>query len=443
MKRRTAALILCALLSVLTAGPVWALSDAESDEVAAEISRHLERAYPLPDWSKAYAAMLAGNVMSGRYHGLSPCALAENLTRDLRAAHMDLHLHVSCTRDPDEEGAPPAPGHPADRPIDVLELDPALPVAYIRSSGGWDLTDRAFAQVAHAMGAAAGSRYVIIDIRDHPGGHGEIGTLIASYFLPPGEAVPLVDTQRRGAPSIPETSYPFVSGDRLDQAQLFILVNERTGSAAEGLAFALQRRKRALIVGQKTAGAGIAGYLEPLGHGLNLYLPDKLILGPDSGPGWEGVGVKPDIVTAAGEERDAAMKIIRSEQPFRTPGNPQHPHRVTPAPDLTQAPDLVDQIESCETKAHDEPAKRVAFTNHCNKALSLQFRDSSQPDLEWRWQLEPGDMVSFMHDPEEDDGWWIAAACPLGYVSAPSFRADRREAFMKSRYRCIRESLVE
>jgi hypothetical protein len=435
-----------AFISILVLGvigsPAWALSDADADATAAAISRHLDRAYPLPDLAKAYSAMLARNIKSGRYHGLAECALADTLTGDLRAVHQDLHLHIRCTRRSDQGNTHP----PADdrRAIDTVELDPSLPIAYIRSSGGWDLSDRTFALVNSALTMAAGVDYVILDIRDHPGGRGEIGTLIASYFLPLSEPVPLVRTLMRGDnPSPSETSYPFIPGKRLDHAKLFILVNERTGSAAEGLAFALQQRKRAVIVGQKTAGAGIAGHYEALGHGLSLYLPVKLILAPDGGPGWEGVGVKPDIVTAAGQERETVMGMIRAEQPDLTSGDPLHPDRVTPDPDLTQAPALLDPIESCKTRTYDKSAKRVTFTNRCDKPLSLQFLASNRPTLQWRWQLEPGDMISFAYDPDAEGAWWIAAACPQAYVSATPLREERRADFIKTRYQCIRKTIVE
>jgi C-terminal processing protease CtpA/Prc len=91
------------------------------------------------------------------------------------------------------------------------------------------------------------------------------------------------------------------------------LVDAGTASAAEGFAFGLQRAGRATIIGQKTAGAGIAGSFRSLKDGLVMFVPSKLIVAPGTTEGWEGVGVIPDVVTAPGEEEDRAIATIGAD----------------------------------------------------------------------------------------------------------------------------------
>jgi hypothetical protein len=303
---------LCRALLLLPLTVSAAPPPDHSDAVLAAVAAQIERDYPLADMAQRYGAAIAGWRQDRRYAGLPECALAERLTRDLRQIHRDQHLAVLCGPD----RAPiAAPGGGADDGFEAVELDRDLPVAYIRSAGPWRLDDRTFLLASHVMGMAAQARAVIIDVRGNPGGHGEIGRFLASYFLPEGNKGELFlrGQHRNDADDVQKLTVPYVPGQRLTDARLYLLVDGGTASAAEGFAFGLQHMKRAVIVGQTTAGAGITMQLRPLPAGLALSLPIELNRAPDRSPGWEGVGVKPDIVAAPGQERAAAMAAIRAE----------------------------------------------------------------------------------------------------------------------------------
>ncbi|WP_242404545.1 S41 family peptidase [Janthinobacterium agaricidamnosum] len=195
--------------------------------------------------------------------------------------------------------------------FESVQLDLDTSTAYIRSKGSWKASDGTFGAAAGAMALAANAKNVIIDVRGNPGGDGEIGRFLASYFYQTGdEQYYLYGYTKNNAYSQQEWTYAFVPGRRLPDARLYILVDKDTGSATEGFAYAMQHLKRATVIGQVTAGAGIAGELEKLGSKLSMFLPTKMIVAPNTNEGWEGKGVQPDVVTAPGEERAAAMALI-------------------------------------------------------------------------------------------------------------------------------------
>jgi len=81
---------------------------------------------------------------------------------------------------------------------------------------------------------------------------------------------------------------------------LAILIDGGTRSGKEVVSRALQRHKRATLVGERTAGAVVAGQINVLSDGSLLFLAvDDILV---DGERLEGVGVKPDVEVPAGLE---------------------------------------------------------------------------------------------------------------------------------------------
>jgi carboxyl-terminal processing protease len=147
-----------------------------------------------------------------------------------------------------------------------------------------------------------GALKFILDLRDNPGGRlvemMQAGGIFTSGFL--------WRTVTRWTLPIP---YPALGSIETD-APLVVLINGNVNSAAEGLSGALQKKKRATIIGETTAGNVEAVLPFCLRDGSQAWIATG-VLAPVGGPTWEGVGVIPDIATSSEDALDAALKFLK------------------------------------------------------------------------------------------------------------------------------------
>jgi C-terminal processing protease CtpA/Prc len=75
------------------------------------------------------------------------------------------------------------------------------------------------------------------------------------------------------------------------------------------MAFQLQQSKRAILIGETTAGAGNFHYPLRLTAHLLSAIPSGYPIDPVSGGQWEGVGVLPDIAVPTGQALDVGYRM--------------------------------------------------------------------------------------------------------------------------------------
>ena len=109
---------------------------------------------------------------------------------------------------------------------------------------------------------------LILDLRDNPGGLLEEGVGVADLFLPSGS--PILETRGRAASQNQE--FTAVNAEMVPGLPVVVLVNERSASASEIVAGALQDHDRALVIGNRTYGKGSVQTLFPLSGGNRLRL---------------------------------------------------------------------------------------------------------------------------------------------------------------------------
>lgn len=309
-----------ALLLPFSALQAQTVSNADASRIVHTLSEKLTGGYPFPELSARYKAALEKNEAEGHYFNLTEEALAARLTADLQATHKDVHLHV--WRDANSYKPRPAVYKEnedeqlaADRRggygYQQVTLDGATSTAYINIPGGFKSSQEAFEMAASAMGMAAYSKHVIIDLRHNGGGSGQMGRFLASYFYSGGnEQFYLNGFHKDRSRDEQEWTYAYVPGHRMPDAKLYILVDHNTASASEGFAYAIQQLHRGTIVGDTTAGAGIAGSMNHLGNNLVAFLPVKMVTAPHSTVGWEGTGVIPDVTSKGPDALQAARRLI-------------------------------------------------------------------------------------------------------------------------------------
>jgi C-terminal peptidase prc len=141
---------------------------------------------------------------------------------------------------------------------------------------------------------AQGAQTLILDLRNNGGGSLQTADEILGRFL--------TDTTRsvHESDSRGHDSFDLASGRlRARQLPMAVLINGGSASASEITAAILHDAHRAVLVGQRTAGAVASSVLLPLPGGGGLQIAVAAASAGDSAAQLDGVGVSPDVSTAA------------------------------------------------------------------------------------------------------------------------------------------------
>ena len=171
---------------------------------------------------------------------------------------------------------------------------------------------------------------LILDLRDNTGGNDTYGSPIAGrllrkrihFYRPVMESLPLSMVQKLLDAKIQDVNELTLgmsagpSGPWQYDRPIVILVNWRTGSAAEDFTMGLQDCGRACIIGQRTAGSTGMPYYEELAGGAKARICRNAIVRLD-GSRFHGVGIKPDVpvkrtIKAIMEGRDEVLEAAVS-----------------------------------------------------------------------------------------------------------------------------------
>lgn len=270
------------------------------------------------------AARLRGQLASGAYAAMSdPASFADALTRDMRSAVPDVHLRA--IHEPNRAERAPARrmvAAGAGGPAPYARIDSRSTAQIAATNFGFAAVERLDGNVGYlklsrlvplelsrdaaaaAMRALEGSDAVIIDLRSVPGGSPDLVVRLLSHFVG-SSPVRLMTTYNRALDQTEELwTERETGGGPLAGVPLFVLQDGKSASAAEMLSYFVQRHRLGVVVGETSAGAGHGGNMIPVGADIALFLPQMRIT---DGPGWEGVGVKPDIPTAGGEGLSVAL----------------------------------------------------------------------------------------------------------------------------------------
>jgi carboxyl-terminal processing protease len=132
------------------------------------------------------------------------------------------------------------------------------------------VSETSFQEVKRAVDSlrAEGARDLILDLRGNTGGPLDQGIAITDFFLDPNNVV--VETRGRG---FGQSETHYASGQQqYPDMRVVVLVDERSASASEIIAGALQDHDRALVVGAPSFGKGSVQTLFPLPGGNILRL---------------------------------------------------------------------------------------------------------------------------------------------------------------------------
>ncbi|MFA0811631.1 S41 family peptidase [Microbulbifer epialgicus] len=166
----------------------------------------------------------------------------------------------------------------------------------------------AFTLIQHSDG-------LILDLRNNGGGDENTAGAILESLIDTTKPLPFVieSREKKIKPSrITTLPWPAYGTER----PLVILINDRSFSAAESVAFSLQQLGRAKIIGTASAGgAHMMDTPQSLPFGFEIGIPSSrpvstLTEGPVN---WEGHGVNPDIETGDQDSLQVALKTIKEQ----------------------------------------------------------------------------------------------------------------------------------
>jgi len=138
---------------------------------------------------------------------------------------------------------------------------------------------------------SSGSRQLILDLRDNPGGILNSAVEMASHFLPQGAIVveeSYIDEKQNKTHR--SRGYGTVPSD----VDVVVLVNAGSASASEIVAGALRDHGVATVIGSQTFGKGSIQDLIPLTSETMIKITIAKWLTPD-GHSFEGEGIEPDL----------------------------------------------------------------------------------------------------------------------------------------------------
>ncbi len=179
--------------------------------------------------------------------------------------------------------------------IQVPEIDDGLDAAsgvyhialYEFTANSANLFDQAFERFK-----ASGSKKLVIDLRENPGGYLDAAVDIASHFLPKGAAVVTEDFDGK-EPSDVHTSIDY--NDLPAGTKVVVLIDDGSASASEILAGALQDDRVATLIGTQSFGKGSVQTLINLDGGSLKVTVARWIT--PAGHWIMGNGITPDIVS--------------------------------------------------------------------------------------------------------------------------------------------------
>jgi hypothetical protein len=301
----------------LPPGANEALEQGEGRAVALKLADDLVASFVFRDKAEDYAAMLRKNAAAGRYDKGTRGELTKLMTDDLLAVHKDGHLHVMLAPPPEPAGASgaehrgPPPGFP---PLIQSAKTIAPGIGYIRFTAFMG-TDEEMAGVRKWLAENRDDKVLIFDLRNHHGGGLDEQDAIFSYLF--DTKTPLVkmavSKQVYDAGGSPLESGPTLvfaaEGDKmvgthsaipgedtaLRKAKVYLLVSNKTASAAEHFALALKSTGRATLIGEATAGANHFGGGQPINDHFGVWMPVGRTYDIKTGKDWEGAGIAPDI----------------------------------------------------------------------------------------------------------------------------------------------------
>jgi retinol-binding protein 3 len=284
---------------------------AERRELIARIGEVIEQRYVFPDMARRIRAELADAEFQRRALAAADGpALAGLLTETLQQLSADKHLRVRHSPTPLPDDTATGPGEAqlaealrqAQRSNFGIQRVERLPgnIGYLELNA-FNRAQWAGEALAAAMTLLSHSEALIVDLRNNRGGDPATVALLSSYLF--DRRTHLNDLYFRPTDLTTQFwTHDWVPGRRFGgQKPVYVLISNRTFSAAEEFSHNLLHLKRATLVGETTAGGAHPGEFRKVGRHFSLFVSTGRAINPISKGNWEGSGVPPHVATPAAD----------------------------------------------------------------------------------------------------------------------------------------------
>jgi hypothetical protein len=303
------------------------LTPQQRTQAIEDIAAAFEKTYVFPEVGNSVARDLRMRRDRGEYDRITASrALAERLSRDIDAICHDSHTEVVYLEEDQLADAPAADPAAARQREEARRARAraenygfAPPrrldgnIALIRFDSFYPAADAA-PFVHQVMSEAASADALIFDLRENGGGSPQLIAVLASYLYDDAPVHLYDQYDRRLGTRVEAWTDPGVPGARLGSRKpVYILTSARTFSAAENLAYTLQKLGRAKVVGERTRGGAHGGFGRPVTSHLVPMIATRRVIHAVTGSDWDRVGVIPDIKAPAGDALGAAVARARAD----------------------------------------------------------------------------------------------------------------------------------
>ena len=275
----------------------------ERNKQIVEIANKINEYYIFEDVANQLSEKLKSEIETKIFDNLTDQEFAKSLSSYLTKNGKDLHFNV-LYRPSQEEEKKSIDEKEMLKKYDainkqwnygfekVIRLDGNI--GYIEYTGFPEGNQSAQYILDATMNFVSNTNALIIDLRNNQGGDGKMVELFLSYFF--DKKIKLNETYTRYN-DITTKSYTMqkVNGKKYLDKPVYILVNNKTISAAEALAYNLQQNKIAKIIGDKTYGAANPVKVFFIGNKYHLFIPISIEKNSITNTNWEHIGIDADV----------------------------------------------------------------------------------------------------------------------------------------------------
>lgn len=301
------------------------IDEADRERIISESITKLNKSYVFPETARRMEEALRRRQNRGEYDAITDGEkFAALLTTHLQEVSRDKHLRVDFSpTGPPRDFLARLRGNrrqmdrsqPADCGFNRVErLDGN--VGYLKFDRFANPGECGSAAIA-AMNSLADVDAIIFDLRDNGGGHPAMVALLSTYLF--DQPTHLNDVlYRQGSVRLEYWTLDELPGKRLSAVPAYVLTSSCTFSGAEEFSYNLKNLKRAIIVGETTAGGAHSTRGERIDDRYVIQVPFAQSINPITKTNWEGTGVEPDMKVPAADALSTALKLAAEK---RTPAN--------------------------------------------------------------------------------------------------------------------------